>query len=181
MSEEILVKYASPTLAGIKTGSLFSSKCASKEEVIKQIRKLNRTLVPKGVCILPLKFCNDMVLIYVFRPKRLAEDLSEKEAEELLSKAGYTDFRYEKCLTELAKRLKSAKTFPHEIGLFLGYPPEDVCGFIQHRPCLMTGFWKVYSDAQGAEKKFRQYRKCMEVYSHRLAAGCPLEKLAVAS
>ena len=39
-----------------------------------------------------------------------------------------------------------AADFPHEIGVFLGYPLEDVVGFIRHRGKCFTccGCWKSY-------------------------------------
>ena len=35
--------------------------------------------------------------------------------------------------SRLIKRLNEDAEFPHEIGLFPGYPPEDVRGFIENR------------------------------------------------
>ena len=56
MSEEILVRQGAPTLAGIKTGSLFPCPCEDREALLSDIRKLNRRLSPKGLCLLPLRF-----------------------------------------------------------------------------------------------------------------------------
>ncbi len=49
--------------------------------------------------------------------------------------------------------------FPHEIGLFLGYPLTDVEGFIHNhgRNYLLCGMWKVYSRIQVAESAFLSY------------------------
>lgn len=38
----------------------------------------------------------------------------------------------ERCVAELIRRVRHEEDFPHEIGLFLGYPSEDVSGFIKH-------------------------------------------------
>ena len=48
----------------------------------------------------------------------------------------------------LIRRLQDEAEFPHEIGLFLSYPPEDVQGFIDHhaRDFKLSGLWKVYGD-----------------------------------
>ena len=57
--------------------------------------------------------------------------------------------------------MKTSESFPHEIGLFLGYPAEDVQGFIRNcaaKPKLV-GAWKVYGDAEVAKKKFASYKK----------------------
>ena len=51
-----------------------------------------------------------------------------------------------------ASTLSGSCAFPHEIGLFLGYPFEDVMGFIENKGenYLCSGCWKVYSCEQDA-------------------------------
>ena len=56
MSEEILIRQGAPTLAGIKAGSLFPCPCEDHEALMTDIRRLNRRLTPKGLCLLPLRF-----------------------------------------------------------------------------------------------------------------------------
>jgi hypothetical protein len=67
-------------------------------------------------------------------------------------------------LRHLAKRFREGAEFPHEIGFFLGYPPEDVLGFIRHRGahCKLCGMWKVYSDVEKARLLFSEYARCKE-------------------
>ena len=80
------------------------------------------------------------------------------------------------------QRLREAEEFPHEIGLFLSYPPEDVRGFIQSPVCgfKCVGCWKVYGDAAAARRTFGQYRRCTERFCARFAQGTTLDRLAVA-
>ena len=179
MPDDVVVLHCAPTLAGLKTANMFMYQFADRQSLRCEICRLNRILGKKGLRVIPLKICSGKALIYIFRPDRLRRDLESAEAQKVLNECGYNCKSIGGRLSHLRERLGENGEFPHEIGLFLGYPPEDVCGFIQHRPCLLTGFWKVYSDTDGAEKKFRQFRKCMKVYSSRIAAGCPLEKLAV--
>ena len=72
--------------------------------------------------------------------------------------------------------------FPHEVGLFLSYPPEDVKGFIDHRAnnFKCTGPWKVYGDEGKARSLFAKYKKCTEIYCALWQSGSKLEQLAVA-
>lgn len=86
------------------------------------------------------------------------------------------------CICRLRHRLRDSEEYPHEIGLFLGYPPEDVRGFIEHRAadCKCVGCWKVYGDAETARKTFRQYKKCTEVYCKEWRKGASLQQLIVA-
>ena len=72
--------------------------------------------------------------------------------------------------------------FPHEVGLFLSYPPEDVKGFIDHRAndFKCAGLWKVYGDEEKARSLFAKYKKCTEIYCTLWQSGSKLEQLAVA-
>lgn len=79
------------------------------------------------------------------------------------------------------QRLQEAETFPHEIGLFLGYPPEDVEGFMQHRTdVLCVSTWKVYGNLEAAQRTFARYKKCTRVYLDQHRQGKALERLTVA-
>lgn len=84
MSEEILVRHGAPTLAGIKTGSLFPCPCEDREMLLSDIRQLNRRLSPKGLCLLPIRFLAGQALLYLYRPAVLRRDLRNAQASELL-------------------------------------------------------------------------------------------------
>lgn len=146
MSEDLLVQHCSPTLAGIKTGNMFSCKFADDTEMRNCVRCWNRIFVKKGLRMLPLRFQNNRALVYVYRPSRLTQDLQQKTVCKILQERGYEKAAPEQCLIQLMNRLAKDEEFPHEIGLFLGYPPEDVQGFIKNRAadCKCVGCWKVY-------------------------------------
>ncbi|MCR5294991.1 MAG: DUF3793 family protein [Lachnospiraceae bacterium] len=181
MSDEMFIEHCSPTLAGLKTGNMFSCRYASMEEIRDDLRRINRALRPKGLCALPLRFMKDKVLIYLFRPSKLDEDLKNHEAARLLADEGYEQIGRNRCLTELIRRMGTQEDFPHEVGLFLSYPPEDVRGFIENKAsgCKLTGTWKVYGDEDGARQKFELYRRCTDSYRKQWAKGKSLRDLAV--
>ena len=102
---------------------------------------------------------------------------------QVLDRCSFTlrsDGRYQ--VEELARRLTAAGGFPHEIGLFLSYPPEDVLGFILNKACnhKCVGCWKVYGDEQAAKCIFRRYKKCSKIYSQQWEQGKSIEQLTVA-
>ena len=70
------------------------------------------------------------------------------------------------CLDKLKERINASQEFPHEIGLFIGYPIEDVKGFIEKgaNGSKYCGAWRVYGDVDAAKKKFAIYKKCRDVY-----------------
>ncbi len=182
MSEEAVILHGAPTLAGIKTGSLFRCEYESAEAMRLSLREWNKRFSGKGLRVVPLSFENNKALLYLYRPGRLFRDLSDNAAGEILSGCGYCEGAPAKCLSCLAKRIQSNGDFPHEIGLFLGYPREDVRGFIEHRDCDLkcVGCWKVYRDAAKAQKTFRLFRKCSQLYRQRYINGTPIERLTVA-
>lgn len=182
MSEELIVRHCSPTLAGLKTANLFRCSYTTKGELCEEIRRLNRLLSAKGLRILPLRITEHDALIYVYRPKRLKYDLSHAEASLILEQQGYFCDTPEKCIVRLISRLGENEDFPHEIGLFLGYPPEDVRGFMANdaKEPKLIGHWKVYGDAEKAERLFAAYKKCTESYMRSLTKGNTIECLAVA-
>ena len=81
---------------------------------------------------------------------------------------------------EEAEATQNEPEFPHEIGLFLGYPPADVEGFIAHKGAgfLACGGWKAYADPKGALQAFQRNRQCADEFRSLHAQGAPLEALA---
>ena len=67
MSEELLVRNCAPTLAGLKTGNLFTCPYACREEILESLRQLNRRLGSKGIRAVPLRFSEQKALIYLGR------------------------------------------------------------------------------------------------------------------
>lgn len=181
MSEDLMVRQCSPTLSGLKTGNLFMAPYTSRAAVQAEIRRLNLLLKAKGLRILPLQYLKQRVQIYVYRPNRLRKDLSDPKAQALLASMGYPVENPDACVTCLARKLRQGGPFPHEIGLFLSYPIEDVLGFMDQTACCKcVGCWKVYGDAEAARKRFSQYKKCARVYYDRWKQGTPIQRLAVA-
>ncbi len=178
MSEELIVRHCAPTLANLKTGSLFVCPITDRPSFFSSLRSLNELLVPKGLRALPLRIREHSALVYLYRPSRLKKDLEDPAAIKILQDHGYSC--YGKCLPKLIERVRASEEFPHEIGLFLGYPPEDVQGFLDHRPCKCSGCWKVYGDENKAKKTFDLYKKCERVYCQQLARGIDIKRLTVA-
>ncbi len=182
MCEQLIIRHCSPTLAGIKTANIFTYHYTDKEMLCREIRGLNGRLTAKGLCILPLRIDEKKAVVYVCRPHKLEQDLRDSIAIKLLEEYGYPSHSPFPCILKLADRLSRESDFPHEIGLFLGYPPEDVEGFIRHgaKDYKCVGAWKVYGDAEKAEKLFSRYKKCADVYGRLFEKGKSLEHLTVA-
>lgn len=102
---------------------------------------------------------------------------------ELLKKCGYESTDADYALRHLRGRLENNEDFPHEIGLFLGYPLGDVIGFVKNegRNSLCCGCWKVYCNECEALQTFQKFKKCTEVYTHLWNQGKSVLQLTVAA
>jgi hypothetical protein len=181
MLDRAIIDHASPTLARLKLGNLFNHTMG--EDFLVEFAALSRQLMERGVTMTILKVAGNKALIYLYRAKELEKALADEGVRRLLATCGYRCFDVDGALDTLRKRLYGLDAFPHEIGVFLGYPLEDVLGFIENRGrnCLSCGCWKVYSNESEALKAFERYEKCKAVYQRLFASGCPLTRLTVAA
>ena len=180
MVQKLLVKHGAPTLAGIKTGNIFTVK-DSQGRIDSEIRKLNRILLKKGLSLIPVRRTENATLVYLFRPDRLKKDLQRPEAREILMEKGYSCGDANICIVNLVQHLKLDASFPHEIGLFLGYPPSDVKGFMENpsEGVKCSGCWKAYGNECEAKRTFARYQSCTRAYEKAMQCGMNLESLIV--
>lgn len=164
--EKYLVENCAPTLASLKTANLFSYVCPSVEELDAYITCWNQRMKRKGVSMCVLRIRGNTALIYVYRREFLKRDMEKPGVAEFLWGLGYEHMNADYAVGKLKERLKAGKDFPHEIGLFLGYPLGDVVGFVENsgRDCICAGCWKVYCNVGEAVHNFQKFKKCTEVY-----------------
>jgi hypothetical protein len=182
--ENCLIAYAAPTLAGVKTGSLFRYICAQDEEIFQTLPRWNARLNGKGIYVVRLKSGPKGHLIYVFRPQALLAAFRDGEVFVYLKQHGYEECRcWEDYISALRLRFEGDSFFPHEIGLFLGYPLHDVLGFIENegKNFRLNGCWKVYGEQDDARRRFMQLQKCTSVYKRLHDNGKTVLQLTVAA
>ncbi len=181
MNGKMLVDYCSPTLAGLKVGNVFSCRFDSSEDLRKFLKYWNAKLNSKGIFLSLLNRINDKkVNIYVYRKSKLELILADNAVREFLATNDYECFTVGYVLAKIGERL-SGDAFPHEIGVVLGYPLEDVKGFIENKgrnyKCL--GCWKVYDNEKKAVKTFERFNHCKTVYKKHYHRGVDVTNLAV--
>ncbi len=181
--EECLITHCSPTLASLKTANLFTCTYTSIQSFESSIAYWKKEMEQKGLSLIILQKQEKRALIYVCRIKKLQQDLEKTGVIDLLRKYGYQDTNPQHAITHLIERLEENGTFPHEIGLFLGYPLEDVIGFIinKGKNCHCIGCWKVYCNKEEAERTFCKYKKCTDVYNRLWRNGRSIRQLTVAA
>lgn len=183
MLEEYLIECCSPTLASIKTANLFNFPFTSENELHRQIDGWNESLGSKGVSLMILRQNEHTALIYVYRKSKLQMDLQKSGVASFLNDCGYEHTDADDALNYLRSKLRGNEDFPHEIGLFLGYPLGDVVGFIRNsgKNCKFTGCWKVYCNECEAVKTFARFKKCSSMYAQLWNRGKSVLQLTVAA
>ncbi len=183
--EESLIEHCSPTLAGIKVASLYCFSPENNRQFALQMKLWREWFETHGLCLTILrKNCeNNSYLLYLYRHQVLARMLEQPEVQKFLCSLGYdVTAGCDGLLHQLTTRLRKQKDFPHEIGIFLGYPLEDVQGFIKHQGKNFTccGCWKSYGNPVQARRCFSSYRACKMAYKRRYAEGIGVTQLTVA-
>ncbi len=147
-----------PVLAGIKVSNLL----IIEERYWKELCFLLRN---SGLCARKLYCCRDKITLLLYRREELEQWLKTLQVEALLKELGYDSMELHRIFRKLEHRIgghgNGEMPFPHELGLLLGYPAEDVRGFmgIGYKKCLYTGYWKVYEKAEGKDRTVFRIRQ----------------------
>ncbi len=154
--------------------------CVGLQELRTLVRELGKTNLKLAI----LYRMQSKYLLLIYRKDSLDAYLSKAEVQSFLHSCGYTGH----CLRDflpllrgrIAKARESGKDFPHEIGVFLGYPLCDIQGFLRSagKDCLHCGYWKVYGDLDGSLAKFRQIDEAKNQALYEWLAGRSLCEIA---
>lgn len=151
---------AGPTLAKEKVSSLitFSNNNRNSQKLWEMYKdKVGEKL---NIKFFELKKCEKNTVVLFYNEDKLHKILNEERSIEFLKRFGYhEDMTLEESLQHLNKRFENC--CPHEMGIFLGYPIDDVTFFIDcpNKECKLTGYWKVYHNIEEAKQIFKRYDK----------------------
>lgn len=168
-----LALQCSPLLSGIKISNILN---VSRNDA-KQVEELFHG-TPISCYILYQTGQRTTFLLY--QKERVLDYLTKSDVRAVMAILGYDDIILEHILNYVSiayehyMTLKMQKdAFPHELGLLLGYPPEDVLGYIlnQGKNSLCTGYWKVYGDPNQAAQTFAQYDMAKEQMVRKVYEG----------
>lgn len=179
MFQSKLIKFCSPTLAGIKCGSLFKFKNKYNISIDMILEHYNNMYNQKGLFFFNILEKNDYALIYVYRRENLIKNLYSTEIYNFLKKYGYKLNNLDDDLNHLKYHFHILGATPHEVGLFLGYPLCDVKGFIDNKGknYKHSGCWKVYDNQQNTIMYFNKCKFYTNLYLQLFNLGIPLDKL----
>ncbi|MGP1587931.1 MAG: DUF3793 family protein [Treponemataceae bacterium] len=180
-----IVLSCAPCFAGVKPSNLVAVSCKD----FKRIPLYKKLLEKKGFSLKVLCRCKTKAQILLYNKNSMQKLLSDKEVLSALDFFGYEKFLTpEKMLHCLSKKMckaqnsctcKNSRLFPHEIGIFLGYPVYDVLEYCKNdgKGYLVAGYWKVYSNAENAIKIFNLYTECKKRFALQIEKGLGLNDL----
>jgi hypothetical protein len=165
-----------PLIAGLKISNLLNIR---RED----FATMQAIIRPGQLSWYLLLQSDEKITVLLFHRESLESYLRKPQVREMLEQAGYENLSLGCILKEFSMRyaeyMESKSDFPHEMGLFLGYPTEDVAGFITHQgnDCLFVGYWKVYEDKEGKQKIFEGFENAKERLIQLLSSGISMEKI----
>jgi hypothetical protein len=174
-----LILECSEVLAGVKPANLISlvNRTRSFGRNLYQLwNKHHQQAVTRFIKInfLVLQSKERALLILCYDHDQLDNQLAHAGIRALLCKSGYDrTASVDELLAELKQRVANSDTFPHEIGLFIGYPAKDVAAFMGliKLPLTCQGPWKIYGNPHQSLHLMEQYRCCRQKMCHILATG----------
>lgn len=152
----MLAIHCSPVLRGMKAANSITVN-------INESSNISRLLAGTGISYRFLRTTGNKGILYLYREKAITNYLSSEEVWNFLKGYGYQNDGLSRMLDRLSDRLRlyceGRISFPHEIGVFLEYPLDDVRGFLINngKYCSCSGYWKVYHNVSETLQKFRQY------------------------
>ncbi|MCR4903492.1 MAG: DUF3793 family protein [Butyrivibrio sp.] len=174
--QHLIVMNCAPVLAGLKISNLLVT-------TIEGYRQICELLKDSNIKLYVLSGRNDKVTILLYNRDKLQEYISIDTNKAFLIQLGYNSFEIDRVFVELAERYKKYQAgkagFPHELGIVLGYPLEDVYGFINNRGqnYICSGYWKVYSHAEKTTKLFKSYDDITENMMRQLLKSGNLREM----
>lgn len=176
--ERILAEHCAPVLFGKKPAALLAENLLPNDCAWE-------ALLSRGLRLVRLTRRESASPTLIYQPDLLSDALSQPKTQCALKQLGYPSAKaYPEMLRYLRRRFYESEAFPHEVGFFLGYPPEDVLGFMEcPGNCKLCGLWKVYGDVDAAKSLFIEYARCRQALLRHIESGgsifaCELPALA---
>lgn len=159
--ETSLALNCAPLITGVKISNLLMID-NNNEAALRVILKKS------GVSHFRLLRLEEKSAFILFRRSHMETYLARSDVRKVLVRLGYDNFSFGHILRTFQERYQAymnhGEDFPHEMGLLLGYPIEDVIGFMENDGAnyLYSGYWKVYSDVSAKKKIFEEYEIAKE-------------------
>lgn len=172
---QCVVSRAAGVVAGVKPGALFNfvahpvagsdfGRAVVRRAAGEVIHTYATELPRYGVELVVLHAGVRKVQLFAYRGELVEEIIARPDERRFLLDAGYDVQDARRVVESLRARMyayyRAAElgyarpAYPHEVGLLLGYPLEDVRGFMRGDAETCRGPWKAYGDRRAAQARF---------------------------
>lgn len=171
-----LALQCAPLITGLKVSNLLIVSLENAGQVTAIIEK-------SGLSYYKMLQTKEKVTFLLYRRKQLEEFLCRREIRHFFRQEGYQVFQFGRILRTFQMRyatyMKEGGEFPHEMGLLLGYPLEDVRGFMENegKYFLYSGYWKVYENMTKKIRLFRKFEVAKEMLIFLIYNGVGMEEI----
>lgn len=109
--------------------------------------------------------------VLFYNRRILSRQLSNPVIQEFLQGMNYPkSYSLEAHIQHLVQKIRF-EDFPHEVGIFLGYPLKDVLGFmgLVSLPYVKTQGWRIYGDQKLSDEWFERYQQARRLMNKALS------------
>lgn len=179
--ETFLVYNSSLVIAGVKPAVTVNMR-KNNEKLYMGWNNFGKSFIENiNLKFIELRECDNSIIVMIYDEDILEKELNEKSHIEFLVNIGYpSKIEINKYVNTLKFRYNEYHC-PHELGLFLGIPFEDVKDFMEctTKKCLLCGYWKVYNDSKKAKIIFNRYDTVKEYTIKNMLEGNSSRGLAL--
>lgn len=157
---QIIVQSSSPTFCNIKPGNIFFVRNETFDK--EKFEAWKESFYKRGLMVFSAQISETSKAILVLNVCWARKILADVFVQAYLSEKGYHTGSVFYFVKELFSRMLEKEGFPHEVGVILGYPVEDVIEFENHKghDCKYCGCWKCYSDVEKAKDCHCRFTEC---------------------
>lgn len=168
--ETQLALQCAPLIAGLKMSNLLIIEGDNFCEIRQVLRDTS-------ISCFALSKTKQRLMTILYNKEKLEAYLSDRNVKAFLRECGYQETSLSKILPEFGLRyqkyVSGKEEFPHEMGVLLGYPIEDVEGFMKNEGenFLYIGYWKVYANLSVKIQLFRKFEIARETLIQLVSNG----------
>ena len=157
-----LAELLAPVMLGAKPAEIlsFQKKTSTYFKDIEALEMCRKNCTRLKITHIDCK--NGTTKFFVYHSNELNTWLSDPRNLNFLKTQGYPElYTLDGYLSVLYERLQASDSFPHEIGVFLGYPLKDILGFMGLAKLQLTSVskWRIYGDPRISLEKMDQIDK----------------------
>lgn len=156
-----LAMQCAPVITGLKASNLLTIPWSEYEA-------MRKVLYGSKIESFYLGETENRGVFLLYRQDKMEMLLAKEDVAAFLQDKGYEELTLNEVLVSFRNRYLTYRTgqgdFPHEMGILLEYPVEDVEGFIRYGGSnyLCSGYWKVYKDREGKQELLRKFEYARE-------------------